>query len=465
MSLHRQAINYTLGRVLAALIGFCVLVYYSHAMEPNLYSQYVESLVIVNVLNLFLFQWLRVTMTRFMSATSTTDGINFSSFFSIYTIIIIFISLSFFIFSFLIDSTFIFITAMMLISCSLNDFFLEVLRSKFLSLRYSIQYVVRQLLIACISYLLISYDSPYPIHIAYISGNLISMMVNINAWAQDIRLTNCLKKMRQIIVNGSPLSINYGISALMNNIDKLIVIQLVGKEIGGIYSLIIDLVRQAVMIVMEAVNLAAYPNVVREFTSKGAVSAISKMKIVLKLLVLSGGGTVLMFCIFAGFIGKEVLGSGYAAGALILMPIIALATLLRGMKVYYFDQAFQLTMHNSSLMINATISLFAMIIIYFIFTKYEGMEMAAYANLTTFFTAMLLSLVTGRRFLKLSICPLFIIFYSTFFILLLIVFNSYEIIQLNIINQLLYMGIYILIYGLTSAIYLFIDSRIVNVKD
>ncbi|WP_340680675.1 oligosaccharide flippase family protein [Paraglaciecola sp.] len=464
MSLHKQAINYTVGRVLAALIGFCVLVYYSHAMQPELYSRYVESLVIVNVLNLFLFQWLRVTMTRFLSATHISDGINFSSFFTIYLVIILFILFIFFIFSFLIDPTFIFITAIMLVSCSLNDFFLEVLRSKFLSLRYSIQYVVRQLLIACISYLLISYDVSYPIHIAYILGNTLSLAVNINVWATDIRLTNCFKKMRQIIINGSPLSINYGISALMNNIDKLIVIQLVGKEIGGIYSLIIDLVRQAVMIVMEAVNLAAYPNVVREYTSKGAIAAISKMKLVLKLLLLSGGGTVLTFWIFAGFIGNEVLGSDYAAGALILMPIIALATLLRGMKVYYFDQAFQLTVNNSSLMINAIISLFAMIAIYFILTQYEGMEMAAYANLTTFFATMLLSLFSGRKFLKLSICPLFTILYSAFFILLFLGFTSFDIIQLNLLNQLLCFGLFIFVYGLASVTYLFFDMRTSHVK-
>jgi O-antigen/teichoic acid export membrane protein len=270
--------------------------------------------------------------------------------------------------------------------------------------------------------------------------------------------------MEKIIIKGSPLSINYGISALMNNIDKLIVIHLVGKEIGGIYSLIIDLVRQAVMIVMEAVNLAAFPNVVREFTSKGANSAISQMKLVLKLLILSGGGTVLMFCIFAGFIGSEILGHGYSEGALTLMPIIALATLFRGLKVYYFDQVFQLTMNNSSLMINALISLFVMIFIYYIFTKNGGMEMAAYANLATFFTAMSLSFYSGRKFLKLSVCPLFIIMYSLCFFLLFLIFNSLDIIQMELRSQLTNFSLFIFVYGLASFIYLYFKTRLLNAK-
>lgn len=464
MSIHKQAINYTVGRVLAALIGFCALIYYSHAMEPYLYSHYVESLVIVNVLNLFLFQWLRVTMTRYQSANSGEHGMNFASFFTINLFIILFIFSIFLVCSLFFDLTFILLTAIMLVSCALNEFFLEVLRAKFLSLRYSMQYVIRQLLIALMSYFLISAEVAYPIHIAYILGNIISMTVNFAAWSKEIRIEKGYAKMREVVVKGSPLSVNYGISALMNNVDKLIVIQLVGKEIGGIYSLTIDLVRQAVMIVMEAVNLAAFPHAVREYTNKGAQASIERMKLVLKLLILSGGGTALVFYIFSGFIGSEILGSEYSAGAEMLMPIIALATLLRGLKVYYFDQAFQLTQHNAKLMNNALISLCLMMSIYYTFTQFDGIEMAAYANLATFFSTMLLSLFSGRKYLKLSICPLFIGVYATCCALLFLGLSFFETTQTSLLNQFLLCGLYAFIYGTASAVYLLIDMRVTNAK-
>src|SRR5690606_5275570 len=103
-----------------------------------------------------------------------------------------------------------------------------------------------------------------------------------------------------------------------------------------------DIANQGLTVLMMVVNLAAYPLLVRTLESKGILAtqeqAVKSGTLLLGVSLPAAGSVVLL----APSIVQVVLGDSFRDTGRLLLPLIAAATFLAGLKAYHFDLAFQL---------------------------------------------------------------------------------------------------------------------------
>lgn len=389
----KNSIYYGGSKIFAAANSFILTIYYSYNIKSDYFSEYVLSLVTVNVLNLSFFNWVRQSMIRDLAGNSSGY---FNYFFVTLALSCFFCLLTALVFNFL-ELSFPALTVGMLFICVINDFFLDVMRSKFQARTYAFHYVGRQLMISAIAVLLIYEDSYAPLHYAYLFGvaaPLVFYPVSFFAVIKDINFS--IQKIKKIILDGFWLIPNYVVSSLMNNVDKYIVIMVLGKSIGGAYALVVDLTRQTVMVAMEAANLALYPEIAKKINKGGDVAYAFLINI--SLLMIVGGGVSAALFFGSEIIAINFIGPDYREHAKNIMPLIAMATLFRGIRVYYYDQAYQVYKKNKSLAKNSFFSLIFMTIAYYFGVSQGDIFFAAAANFSTFLFSLIIGALGSRIF-------------------------------------------------------------------
>ncbi|MCY1301118.1 hypothetical protein D9M70_507110 [compost metagenome] len=90
------------------------------------------------------------------------------------------------------------------------------------------------------------------------------------------------------------------------------------------------------------------------------------------------------------------MGSKYESAASIIIPLIAAATFLRGLRVYYFDQSFQLTRKTYKSLRVTLISAIALVASCYTLIPLFGYIGAAYGSILSFGSALLLSRFLGK---------------------------------------------------------------------
>ncbi|MCQ4346621.1 polysaccharide biosynthesis C-terminal domain-containing protein [Pseudomonas stutzeri] len=397
--MYKQVTIYLAGRIAPAAIGFMALLAYSHIVPSEEYGKYAAALAISNILNLSLHQWSRISLTRFYSGNNTGNGryiaytIAFFSAINLATTLLIIITAA----SGLINKETAAMIVAMVIASSWSDLTLEVLRAKSKPLNYSVHFLLRQTLIVSIAISLIYSDlSQHALSIGFTVGNIIPAILNTPKIIRDADWTKTNKsEVLAFVKYGTPLSINFSLSAIMNTADRLIVISILGPAAGGIYSLAADISKQIVMTVMEAINLAALPLAVKKLEAEGKDSAANQLNKNLSILLLISTPIVAGLFLCAEEISKSALGKDYEETASIIIPLIALATFLRGLRIYYFDQSFQLSKKTHKTIYATVFSAATLIAGCYTLTPAFGMTGAAYASIISFSAALFISRYLG----------------------------------------------------------------------
>lgn len=395
--MHKHSLVYLTGRILPAAVGFVAILLYSQMTTPSVYGEFAATMALANILNLGGHNWIRVGLTRFSADESEGLQIRWAA-------LRLFCLINAGIGSALVALHLIGVrgaihlpmAALLIFAMSWSDLNLEVLRAQMRSARYGVQYGLRQVLIAAISLGLIHLAAPgNPLLIGAIAGSLIASVTMFSANWRSRPNGSLNAPTRELVAYAAPLSLTYLLSGFLNNADKLIVTTLLGKHAGGIYSLAADVARQVVTTIMEAINLAAFPAAVRALEKQGEESARRQLSTNLGILLAATLPALVTLIACSSELAMALLGSHFDAGAAALMPLIAIATFLRGLRVFYFDQSFQLGKQTQRAYRVTLASAVLLVIALFLLIPPFGLFGAAWASIIAFGAGLLLSKFFG----------------------------------------------------------------------
>lgn len=147
--------------------------------------------------------------------------------------------------------------------------------------------------------------------------------------------------LRQLLRYGLPLTVTFAFGFVLSTSDRLLLGAMRGEAAAGVFAVGMDLAQQSLMMLMAVVNLAAYPLAVRAMNERGGEAARAQLAhngaLLLAVAVPAATTLALLAPQFAGLLGPE-----YRAEAALLIPPIALSTLLLGFKAFHLDLSFQL---------------------------------------------------------------------------------------------------------------------------
>lgn len=196
---------------------------------------------------------------------------------------------------------------------------------------------------------------------------------------------------------GLPLTVTLALTYIVAASDRLLIAMLLGEAAAGVYSAAYDLTQQTLTVLMVAVNLAAYPLIVRAHEENGLESSRVPMQRSATFLMGIGVPATVGFCILASNISTVILGSGFSEEATTLLPIVAIGVLLSGLRAFHFDLAFQLGRNTLRQLWAIGAAAILNILLNLWWIPKIGIVGAAYATVVAYAVALVLSAIVGRR--------------------------------------------------------------------
>lgn len=153
-----------------------------------------------------------------------------------------------------------------------------------------------------------------------------------------LRGRGSLVEARRLLVYGWPLILSFGIAALAQTIDRLIIGRTIGPEDLGAYGAIADFLKQSFVVFGESIALSMVSIAKRDARDGGMEAARPVLKDAARALTLIGAFGTVFFLTFDDIVVSILLGPAYREAAIALAPTLIAASIFLMFRAYYFGQ-------------------------------------------------------------------------------------------------------------------------------
>ena len=198
-----------------------------------------------------------------------------------------------------------------------------------------------------------------------------------------------------------PLLFNSGFTYLINNVDRWLLVILLTVNASGLYSAAVNFPQFAIVSLINVIYLSVYPFIIsahKSFNKKETKKFLSLQLFMFVMLILP---VCLAFIALNHNIVYLIFGKSFRSTSSYLMVPIIIAVLLYGIKYTYTDLSFLLSGRTFRQFKITLFMLGANIILNIVLIPRFGLLGSVVALIVTNSIGLLMSLVLGRRYLKL----------------------------------------------------------------
>jgi O-antigen/teichoic acid export membrane protein len=393
---------YLVARGLPGLVAFLAIPIFSRLLNQIEYGKYALVLVSVNLLNALLFQWVRLSLVRYLPAYRE-DGHRFKSTLittSLLMVIVLGIIAGVLCLLPLGHQWSIFIVPCWIMLASQAGFELccEHARAELrpwnvmrLQLARAASTVVLGVVFVWLG---LGWWGPVG---GTIGGMLLaSLFLSHGAWG-GLRLQIDPEIFKRVARYGIPLSMTVALLVVVAGSDRFLIAWFLGEAKAGVYSVAVDFTSQTLTLLLMVVNMAMFPLAVRALELHGVDAAREQMRYNASLLLAIGVPCVVGFVFLAPGIAHTFIGKDFRDPAAHIIPLIALGAFLAGLKAYHFDAAFQFadrTLYQVWIILAAAVLNF---ILNLIAIPRWGINGSAIASVVAYMLSIGLTAWIGRR--------------------------------------------------------------------
>ncbi|WP_440971242.1 lipopolysaccharide biosynthesis protein [Peribacillus frigoritolerans] len=196
---------------------------------------------------------------------------------------------------------------------------------------------------------------------------------------------------------GLPLTATFTLSYLIYSTSRFSLKYLGEYSDIGVFSVTYDFAQQSLLLLMMIINLASYPIIIKLLEDKKDKLVYQKLEENATLLFVVSIPATIGLIILTPNITYVVFGENYRYLAQKILPWIAIAGFLQGLKMYYIDLSFQLGKRTSMQIIPVTIGVIINILANLILIPEYGVLGAAYASVFTYIMLVFVSYYLGRK--------------------------------------------------------------------
>ncbi|GLS45046.1 lipopolysaccharide biosynthesis protein [Methylobacterium brachythecii] len=171
-----------------------------------------------------------------------------------------------------------------------------------------------------------------------LANALAAIPAALSVWPQIRGGRGSLTEARRLLAYGWPLVISFGIAALAQTIDRLIIGKTIGTEDLGAYGAIGDFLRQSFVVFGESIALSMISIAKRDARGGGMEAANPVLRDAARALTLIGAFGAVFFLTFDDVVVSILLGPSYRASAMAVAPYLIVASICMMFRAYYFGQ-------------------------------------------------------------------------------------------------------------------------------
>jgi O-antigen/teichoic acid export membrane protein len=404
----RHSFSYLFARGLPGVINLLAMALYTRLLSPDDYGRYALVIAGVGLANVTLFQWLRLGMLRFLPAYEKRQEVFLSTIVAGYIGLIVVSGLVGVItLVFTSDSVLRGLVILGIILLWIQAFFeinLELVRIQLKPGRYGLISTVKTTVALGIGGLLAFWGfGAWGLLIGLMAGMLISIFIQTGSWKR-VRFHFIDNRIfRELLVYGLPLSATFILGFVVSSSDRFLLGLFLGADATGMYAAGYDITKQTLGILMVIVNLAAYPLAIRALEQNGKEAARQQLSHNITLLLIIALPCTAGFVLLAPNIVLVFLGQTFRNTAVILIPWVALGSLLAGIKAYYFDLSFQLGRHTIGQVWVTLAAAIVNVVLNLWWIPRFGIIGAAYSTAAAYAISLFLSYILGRSIFALPL--------------------------------------------------------------
>jgi O-antigen/teichoic acid export membrane protein len=343
-----HAAIYLVARGLPGIVAFLAIPLFTRLLDPAAYGRYALVLATVVMLNALLFQWLRLSLTRYLPAFANPDEQSKlkSTLISTAGLLIVILGLlaaAAALLPLLAPWREVILVGWLVLTAqALFELCCEYSRAALNPWQFMALQLGRSGAAVGIGVLLINAGFGWW---GPIIGMTVGMTIGIayagfRDWT-DVRFRIDRAILAKLCQYGLPLSLTVALAVVISTSDRFLIAYFMGEDAAGLYAVAFDFTCQTLTLLMMVINLAVFPMAVRAYESHGPEAAKDQMRHNGSLLVAIGLPCVVGLTVLAPGVANSSFGADYRAAAMRIMPLIALGAFLEGMKAYHFDAAFQ----------------------------------------------------------------------------------------------------------------------------
>jgi O-antigen/teichoic acid export membrane protein len=396
--------GYLLARILPAAVSFASLVLYTRLLSPADYGIYVLVIAGVSLVKALMFSWLDMALLRIMPAHKERPEALLGTVLAIYLLLVVASGIAGVAAAALwpdpVIAKLIAFGVPLLWAHAWFELNLTLAQAKLMPGRYGLMMCARALVTLGLGATLILWGAgAYAPLIGFCAGSMLGG-VAIAAWDwRGIRPRIDGPLSRQLAHYGVPLTGTIALAFVLDAADRFMISAMIGEEAVGPYAAAYDLTAQSLTMLMMIVNLAAYPLAVRAYEEGGMAKADDQIRQNGAMLMAVALPATTGIVILAGSIAGVFLGPAFRDTGAQILPWIAVAMLLAGMREYFFDLAFQLKRRTGLLIWSPAVAAVCNILLNLWWIPKYGVVGAAWATLTSYLIALLVCIVIGRQLL------------------------------------------------------------------
>ena len=398
----RHSLAYLIARGVPGAVNFLAIIAYTRLLSPSEYGIYALILAGVGLANVVFFQWMRLALIRFWPAHEKNPEVLIST--------VLAATLCVAVFTGLIGLG----LALFWPDSSLQSFILLGIPILWTDAWFQLHLALKQiqlqpkpfgllLTLKTISAVLLGVSfalwglGAYAPLLGLLSGLVLAGALGLRETLWRIRPRFNQSLISDLLIYGVPLTATFALGFIVSTSDRFLLAGLIGKDSAGLYSAAYDLAQQSLMLLMMVVNLAAYPLAVRVLESHGREAASKQLKQNGTLLLMVALPGSLGMAMLAPNIASVVFGSNFRAVAEYLLPVIAFAALLEGIRVFFFDLAFQLGHRTITQVWVMSATALSNLVLNIWWIPTFGVQGAAWATVAAYGVGLVCSVGLGKR--------------------------------------------------------------------
>ena len=400
--LFKNSSIYVLAKAIPGLMAFTALAVYTHLLTPQEYGIYTLIFSAALFLHSAIFNWLPVGMMRFWPGGTYSDKAFIS------TLGMLYLRLS-------IPVVIIAVLAMLVLG---KAYALPILAGLVLLAGFAVLMIGQQLqsaqmlpnryAVMTISYSILALGlgaalaymgfGPIGVVVGVASGMLIpAIIISARSWALFDRSLYTPELTQKLLMYGMPLAASFFLDEIANLSDRYMLAWLVDEAEAGKYAVGYDLAGNSIMMVMNAINLAAYPMIVKLLDQKGREAALEYFNTYVILLLGISIPAVMGLSLVGPGLVDLMIGEEYRESVILVLPWVASALFFMGLGAFYFHLPFQLGNKNFGIFRIAGITAVINLALNFLLIPRMGMHGAAISTLLSFMISSILGYFWGRK--------------------------------------------------------------------
>jgi len=405
---YSHTLVYFFSKGISGLLSFLAILFYSHQLSTSDYGRYSIIISIAGIINVVLLQWFRFSISRFYpDYQSKGNGNKILLLIRKMSFVITLIFMGLILIGWSIHqispdsfkTEWIFILGITLLQF-LYDLYSQLFVTKLLPVKFTIVSFAKALVGTSLSFLLvwIGYGF-YGVLIGLAIGFTISILISLYDLLKSIQKEpqeeQLLKKM---LIYSLPFTATAGLSYLLTYSNRFFIDYFRGASETGLFTLGYDFTDQTLGVLLAIVSTSAFPISMKIYSEEGNSIKLRKHMEHSALLLL-----LITVPAAAFFIGsyKEIIGilfgKDFQSIHPMLIPCIALGSIIIGIKSYYLDQVFYLKKSTLKqtyiLLMVASVNIF----LNFVLIPRYGYVVSAFNSLFSFTLATVITYIVAKR--------------------------------------------------------------------